>query len=57
MQLAVDDKHVANQYPPNSGTVYVNYKKVYIILRMAIFDANYRFLTLEVEREESAKDT
>lgn len=45
---AVDGKHIRLQCPPNSGTLYHNYKHFFSLILMAICDANYCFRVIDV---------
>jgi hypothetical protein len=44
----VDGKHVVTEAPANSGSQYVNYKKTFLIVSLALVDAHYKFIAVDI---------
>ncbi|KAM4053373.1 uncharacterized protein ACNLHF_006064 isoform 1-T1 [Anomaloglossus baeobatrachus] len=54
---AVDGKHVRVQQPPRSGSVFFNYKKYFSVILMAVADAHYQFVAIDVGAYGSTGDS
>ena len=44
----MDGKHIRIKQPSNSGSYYYNYKNWFIIVLLAVVDANYQFVLVDV---------
>ena len=53
---AIDGKHGHIRAPDNSGTQFFNYKKTFSIRHMAILDADYKFIAVDIGQVGSASD-
>lgn len=45
---SIDGKHIEIRLPPGSGAYYYNYKQTFSIILMAVVNANYEFIMIDV---------
>ena len=53
---ALDSKHIMIKAPPNSGGTFYNYKKHFPTVLLALVDANYRFIFVDIGEYGSNTD-
>lgn len=53
---ALDGKHIRIVPPPGSGALYYNYKHFYSVILMALVDANYEFVYIDIGKQGRMSD-
>lgn len=53
---AIDGKHVVCEKPKNSGSLFFNYKKDFSVVLLAVVDADYKFILVDVGARGSESD-
>ncbi|KAJ8024979.1 Protein ANTAGONIST OF LIKE HETEROCHROMATIN PROTEIN 1 [Holothuria leucospilota] len=54
---AMDEKHFAIKCPMGAGSLYFNYKKFHSIVLLAVVDADYKFIWVDVGANGGASDS
>jgi hypothetical protein len=53
---ALDGKHIRIKYPAHGGSHYYNYKGYYLVVLLALVDADYKFLWVDAGCHGSNSD-
>ena len=53
---SIDGKHILIQAPACSGSVYFNYKKTFTIVLLAVVDARYNFVAVDIGAQGQRSD-
>ncbi len=53
---AIDGKHVMMRCPPNTGSKYYNYKGYFSMVLLAVVDADYHFILVDIGSYGSNSD-
>jgi hypothetical protein len=53
---AIDGKHVEIRKPPGTDSYFFNYKNTFSVILMAVANANYKFVAVNVGRNRRCSD-
>ena len=54
---AIDGKHINIECPAKTGSLYYNYKDFFLLVLLAVYDAKYKFLYIDVGQYGSTNDS
>ncbi|XP_049543733.1 uncharacterized protein LOC125956164 [Anopheles darlingi] len=54
---AIDGKHILIRKPPGSGSYYINYQKSFSVVLMAVVNADYEFIWIDVGTNGKVSDS
>ena len=52
----IDSKHIEIQAPHNIGALFINYKKTFSVVFLALVYANYKFIIIDVSGYGKSSD-
>jgi len=55
--LAIDGKHIHIRSPSNTGSLFHNYKEYFSLVLLAMVDANYKFVAIDIDSFDKEGDS